>query len=303
MQDRNKPLFSFERVQCDDGVLLNAVLFEPSDASTALVFIGGLTATSTSKMDTLNALAGRGSEDGVAVLGLDTRGAGLMLSVRKLDPESDRGYSKMPSGTAIERFEDCVLDIQAAVRFLRDRGYKRVVVAGHSTGANKATFALGTSPIEGVVGAALLGPASDVGVHPREASKRAIRKNLKKASKMAEEGNGDELVPLVEESGRYSASRYLSLFSPGSPEDTFPTYDKKATFDALSNISVPLFFCFGEHEEHLLRSPEKELAILERHATSSPAIETCIIPKAGHSFAMQEKPLAQALFSWLNGLS
>ncbi len=300
--------WTLHRIRCEDDVVLTGLLSVPEDSvpiagRTALVFVGGLTSSSLQKMELLETFARVGAALKTDVLGLDTRGAYLASHVAQLDPTIEKGYRKLLVGTGFEHFEDCRLDLRAACRFLRELGYARIVLAGHSTGANKACYTLGMGPIEGVVGAALLGPASDVGTHSRTASAWAIHWNLKRAARMVHRGEGDSLLPLRGEEGIYSAARYLSLFTPGGAEDTFPSHDKHASFAALSKISVPLFLCFGEQEEHLVLPVTKDLEILKNAATASPAVTTQIIPGATHGFREAEQPLAEALFTWMQTLS
>ena len=53
------------------------------------------------------------------------------------------GRGRTLAGAAFERFRDCVLDLRAVIAFARRRGYRRIVLAGHSTGANKVLLLRG----------------------------------------------------------------------------------------------------------------------------------------------------------------
>ena len=44
------------------------------------------------------------------------------------------------SGAALEIFEDCVLDIDAWIRYVLDLGYRRIVLQGHSLGTEKVVY-------------------------------------------------------------------------------------------------------------------------------------------------------------------
>src|SRR5262249_62147395 len=63
---------------------------------------------------------------GIAYFKLNTRGHDVVA-----------GRGRLLAGAAFERFGQSVADIRAMVAFARQCGYRRIVLAGHSTGANK----------------------------------------------------------------------------------------------------------------------------------------------------------------------
>jgi acetyl esterase/lipase len=86
---------------------------------------------------------------------------------------------KRLAGAAFERFGESVHDIRAAIALAVKSGYRRVILAGHSTGANKVLHYLARTRDRRVVGLILLGPVSDVaGERKRIGSPRACPEGL-----------------------------------------------------------------------------------------------------------------------------
>src|SRR5262245_54140018 len=119
---------SLVRARTRDGVWLDGVMVEPRRRrNVALVWVHGLGSAFASGQPLIRALSSRLKAAGVAYVKLNTRGHDrVALADRRL------------AGAAFERFPESVEDIRAAITLARRAGYSRVVLAGHSTGANKA---------------------------------------------------------------------------------------------------------------------------------------------------------------------
>ena len=137
------------------------------------------------------------------------------------------GRGRTLAGAAFERFRDCVLDLRAVIAFARRRGYRRIVLAGHSTGANKVLYYAAKTADRRVTGLILLGPISDIAGEAKRIGRRELGRRVARASRLAARDRR-ALVPSAW--GFWSARRYLSLYRPGEAEDVFP-YDRPAPVD------------------------------------------------------------------------
>jgi pimeloyl-ACP methyl ester carboxylesterase len=99
------------------------------------------------------------------------------------------------------------------VGFARKCGYRRVVLAGHSTGANKVLHYGARGQDRRVSGIVLVGPVSDVAAEARRLGARALRRRVAGAERIARR-DPDGLVPRAW--GFWSARRYISLYRPRS---------------------------------------------------------------------------------------
>src|SRR5262249_45577654 len=150
------------------------------------------------------------------------------------------------AGAAFERFGDSVEDIRTAIALARRAGYGRVILAGHSTGANKVLHYAARTSDRRVVGIALLGPVSDVAAEMKRVGRRELRRRVAVAERLARR-DGDALVP--REFGFWSARRYLSLYRPGGTEDVFPYYRPGARWSALGRVRLPIAAIVGGRDE------------------------------------------------------
>jgi pimeloyl-ACP methyl ester carboxylesterase len=273
-----------------DGVLLAGVLREPRRGRrAALVWVHGLGSSFAGGQPLIRELSSRLDAAGIAYLKLDTRGHHLVARA-----------GKRLAGAAFERFGESVRDIAAMIGFARRAGYPRVILAGHSTGANKVLHYLARRRDRRVVGAILLGPISDIAGERKRIGHRELARRVVVAQRIAGRDR-DALVPRA--FGLWSARRYLSLYRPGEAEDVFPYYRARARWTALGKVRVPLAVVVGARDEYLERPARALVEAFERHATRARSFTGIVIPGARHGFAGREALLARAIVGWIEGLS
>src|SRR4030095_11092024 len=98
------------------------------------------------------------------------------------------------AGAAFERFRQSILDIRAMVSFVRLRGYRRVILAGHSTGANKVLYYAARARYRRVNGIILLGPVSDHAAEAKRLGARELRRRIVAVERIGPR-HPDALVP------------------------------------------------------------------------------------------------------------
>src|SRR5262245_30044012 len=115
------------RLETRDGIPLDGVLAEPRRRrGVALVWVHGLGSVFSSGQPLIRELSTRLRAAGIAYFKFNTRGHDVVA-------RGGRGLV----GAAFEGFGQSVEDLRTVVGFVRGRGYARIVLAGHSTGANK----------------------------------------------------------------------------------------------------------------------------------------------------------------------
>ncbi len=208
------------------------------------------------------------------------------------------GRSKKHAGAAFERFAECVHDIRAVVDLLRREGFRRIILVGHSTGANKAVYYLHKTGDRRVEGVGLLGSVSDV-IGEQCARGRAYAPLLRAAARQVAQGRGDALFVPGKIGALWSAQRYLSLFRSGSAEDVFPYGNPQGSWRALESVRVPILAMLGENDEYLDRPAADVLRALHDHATRAPRFRGIVIRNASHSFRGHEQEMAEAIREWI----
>jgi len=144
-------------------------------------------------------------------------------------------------GTALERIEDCVLDWDAWIGFLASRGYKRILVFGHSLGAVKSAYYLANRNDPRVTGCVLASPPR-FNTNQMLASDRGLefQSMLDAADALVAAGTPGALMPTTFPLRSYAgAAAYLAKYAAGT------------TFDVLAlatKIPCPVLALTGENE-------------------------------------------------------
>lgn len=195
-------------------------------------------------------------------------------------------------GTEDEKFQTCLLDLDAAAEFARRQGYRKMVFAGHSTGCQKIAYWQARRRHPAVAGLVLLGPADDYAVMRRDLGRRFEQK-VAWAKKMVSAGKGGTPVTGLYE--RFTAERFLSLADSRATEANVFRYEGALT--QFRRVTCPLLAVFGEEEEFAAIPPAEMLAILRRK-TKSRDFDDWLIPGANHGFKECEAELALAVCEW-----
>jgi pimeloyl-ACP methyl ester carboxylesterase len=277
---------SLVRARTRDGVFLDGVCAEPRRRRrVALLWVHGLGSVFSSGQPLIAELSVRLTRAGIGYFKLNTRGHDVVA-----------GRGQLLAGAAYERFIDSVKDIGAMITLARACGYQRVILAGHSTGANKVLHYVARDRDRRVVGLALVGPVSDVAAEQKRVGARELARRVATAERLARR-DPRALVPRAW--GYWSARRYISLYRPGEAEDVFPYYRAQARWSALRRVRVPVAAILGSGDEFLDRPADEVIDAFRRNATATPAFTGIIVPRALHGFAGREQALARAILEWI----
>jgi alpha-beta hydrolase superfamily lysophospholipase len=277
---------SLVRVRTRDGVWLDGVIAEPRRRrDVALIWVHGLGSVFSSGQPLIGALSTRLNAAGIAYLKLNTRGHDTVARA-----------GKRLAGAAFERFAESVEDIHTTIALARRAGYRGVILAGHSTGANKVVHYAAGVRDRRVRGLILLGPVSDIAGESTRIGRRELARRVAVAERIARR-DPDALVPRA--FGFWSARRYLSLYRLGETEDVFPYYEPNARWTALRRIRLPLAVIVGSRDEYLDRRPVELIAAFARNATRARSFTGIVIPGARHGFQRYEAELARAIVRWV----
>lgn len=288
-----KQYFLTECITKDD-IIHQGIYFEPAEKSdTAILYIHGLSSIFSSHIATCDAFTVMGGKRHIGFASFNNRGFGLISGAQKKDPAALTGRSHIPAGAGQEKFTECVLDIDAGITFLTQQGYRKIILVGRSTGANKSCFYAGTVDDPRIAGVVLNSAISDRLEKPEE----EITKTLPLMKQRIAEGKGDELL-MGYSFFPMTAKRYVSLYEQGSDEDVFDYGDEHPKMAAFSHIKKPLYVIFGERDEHQDRPIQTIMHVFDSHATST-HYKSVIVPGAIHGFEGQEQELADMIGDWI----
>lgn len=262
-----------------DGETLHGLLFRAEASSNpdlALVMLHGVAMSFyTGPLPVFaEALAGRGHH----AFSVNTRGHDWIA--RGGDLTAFRG-------AAYENFEECLLDVDAALDRLRQEGYARFVLVGHSLGSVKSLYYQGTRRRDDIAGVISCSApkqfyAARAGEDPEFEARMADAEGRVAA------GEGEEFLwaPASGAAGLFTYRTYVSKYGRHETNDVRPH---------AARLGCPLLVTAGEIEAAYFREYARELT---ESAGSEQA--TCImVPGANHFYAGCEDFMIDALDGWL----
>ena len=280
------------RVWTEDGLQLQGLYCAPgatSDLPAVLHLHGACSNFYRSQF--LDSLADELMERGQAFLTGNTRGHDIMNSVYSRDPTATKRI-----GVAYEVFEECLLDIEAWLDFLVQRGHGGTVLLGHSFGAHKAAFYQSERGDERVRGLILMSPADQALWVEAMGSEAELM--LSSASEKVSSAQGDALVHAGPAPYPLSARTLHSLFVTAKP-DIFRFSKPDEPWQVVSRLSCAILITMGTVAEFISTSPQAALATLKAKAVSSSRCDTVVLEGAPHNYRGHEAEVNKVIMGWL----
>ena len=271
---------------------LNGLWFGSEQAKTGFIFIHGLSGSAFVHHNVLSPLL----DDTTMALYFNNRGHDKVGKVRKLLPDTQKGYESEVVGEAHEVFIDCVDDIQGAVDFLKQHGVKNVYLVGHSTGCQKSIYYLSKKDKE-VKGVVLICPISDYAYAVANEDPETLKKAVDKAKQLVTDNKPHELLPLDLSADLLDAQRYLSLYTPDSEEEIFTYSQVNKVPVTLQKVSTPTLVVLSEQDEYGDR-PANEIGEWFKKASKAD-IEVAVIQGAVHGLTGQETEVGVVIMDWV----
>lgn len=288
-------LVDLQKITTRDGVVLaGGVVYPKRKGTTAVVLAHGLMGKFYGWLPRMEPLVKGLASRGMAVALFNTRGHDVVSTISYIQRTVLRKTEDRPlkiGGSATERFEDCVYDIRAMIDFFVRSGYRNIILAGHSTGANKVAYYQYKTKDPRVKKIVLLSPISDPAVARREYG-ATLKAYLQNALRAVHRGDGDKFLMSTSSDPLLTPKRFLSLYTPGGAEDVFPYYNPKGNWRAMESIRVPLLTVVGNHDQFLDRDAGEYMEVFQQHVRD---FRGTIIAGADHSFNKREKELARAV--------
>lgn len=277
-----------------DKLELEGLLSAPAKSKICVVHVHGMTDNFTG-LSLVDSVMRAAFAHGMSFFTFNNRGMGTITVFQRL--KEHRIYRTM--GTSFENFVDCVLDIHAALKMLRERGYTKFILSGHSTGCQKILYYHMKKQSQAVKGLIFLAPADDMNYQKKMLGKRKFKETLKIAAELVSSGQGKELMPTQIEPSYFSAKRYYELYRPGTIEGNLFNYE--GDLSAVSKVKIPLLAVFGSKEEYAALSPRRMLRLLHQKF-HHPYSRTVLIKNADHCFCNFENDAEKVVTQWLKNM-
>lgn len=197
-------------------------------------------------------------------------------------------------GCMYEIFEDCIYDIDLAIQTAKDKGYKKIILLGHSYGCNKVIYYY-YKKHPNILGIILASAPDMIGSHLL--LEPDYKELLSEAKKNIDNSEPTKLLHKMIEDYMYMSSlTYYNWYNENSNLDNLPVISNKEHWKQFETIDVPILTFSGSNEEDYYQ----HLDLLKDKALNCNNFEYKIIENTGHTYKNKEKEIANLIFEWIN---
>jgi pimeloyl-ACP methyl ester carboxylesterase len=203
------------------------------------------------------------------------------------------GYWGVPS--------EAVRDIAGWIDLAGERGFKQVILVGHSFGWSVVRRYQGETLDSRVVGMVLASggvrgytPPTDVDLQTEAASQYA------EATRLVADGWGDDLLRLPNRPFPSFISAATFLDDADTPTEFGDFFGEKTPNPAVTRLRCPLLAFFGTRESDVGTEADLELikTCVQRLPTGPRRVDTAMIRGADHMYSGAEEQVARTIAKW-----
>jgi pimeloyl-ACP methyl ester carboxylesterase len=278
-------------IKTSDGLHLSGLLVEPKEQVTDIILNIHGTSGNFYWNGFYEPISKMALDLGLGFLSTNNRGSGVY--------ELESGT--VPNGASLEKFEDCLLDIDAWIEFCLEKGYKNIILEGHSFGTEKSVYYIAKGKHKDKIKAVILLGFSDT-VGTQQKYEKKIGKNyFDEATKLVNENRGTELLSdLTGLCGELpiSAHTYLNFFSEKSEIAFALPFGKGKGLISFQNIKVPVLGVISDNEsgEYTIIPIKDAIELLKSENKLAEAYQ---IEDSSHGFEGKEAKLVEIITDFL----
>ena len=286
-------VYPIASIETKDRLELHGLFLEPEKKTQRIfIFVHG-TASNFYEEPFMEKLSRMLLKKGISMLSINTRGTGVYDAYQK-------------SGAATEIFLYCILDLDAWVKFVIDKNYSEVILAGHSLGTEKAVYYMNygkyKNSVESLI---LLAPANSYGCRiysdnyrfsPED--ERKTKELIERAENLIKNGRNDAFLDRYSYAGIMpkSAESLVNFLAPEKKINrVLPFYTGK--LEIYQKIKVPILAVIGDKKEYTGIPIKDALKLMERDNKNT---ETHQITNCNHDFDYKEEKLVEIISKFLD---
>lgn len=196
-------------------------------------------------------------------------------------------------GCMYEIFEECLFDIDLAIKKAKELGYKRIILLGHSLGCNKVIY-YHYERKPNIVGMILASAPDMVGIH--KSLQPDMLDLLKEAKENIDKGEPTKLLyKMIEDYMYMSSGTYYNWYNENSNLDNLPVLANPMHWEQFASIDVPILTFSGGNEEDYY----KQLELLKSKASSCPNFMYKVIENTGNTYKNKEEEIGNLIYEWI----
>ncbi len=276
------------RINSIDKIEQPGILYTPNENTNKIVIhVHGLNGNFYENRF-LDILAKSYTDKNYAFLTFNNRGKDFIAELLKGDDFTIIGGS-------LERFKDCVLDIEGVINWAKEKGYNEITLEGHSYGCNKVLYYYNRKKNDSIKKIVLLAPCDIPSEGKKFLSQEEYDIAKEESTRLVNEGKDKALIDFsVMANGKIAAGTYYNDFLPGGENDFIRYSDgKNGKSEILNSIDIPTLIVFGDRDECVLTQP---IEVVKDYLNSN--ISNCniqIIEGADHSYTNKYEELGKVI--------
>lgn len=276
------------RINSKDGIEQPGILYTPNkDTNKIVVHVHGLNGNFYENRF-VDTLAKTYTTKNYAFLIFNNRGRDFITELFKED-----GFTII--GGSLERFKDCLLDIEGIIDWVKEKNYKEIILEGHSYGCNKILYYYTNKKDENIKKMVLLAPCDIPSLSKKFLNKEEYERVKIESTDLVNKGKENKLIDFsMMANGKIASGTYYYDFLPGGENDFIRYVDgENGKSKVLSRIDIPVLVVFGDIDECVLTQP---IEVVESYLNNN--IEECnieIIEGADHSYTDKYENLGEVI--------
>ncbi len=197
-------------------------------------------------------------------------------------------------GCMYEIFEECIYDIDLAIETAKKKGYKRIILLGHSYGCNKVIYYYYIKH-PNILGIILASAPDMVGSHLSVQSKE-YKELLEEAKNNIDNNEPTKLLHKMIEDYMYMSSQtYYNWYNENSKLNNLPVIANPEHWEQFEAIDVPILTFSGSKEKDYYL----HLDLLKEKAKNCNNFEYKIIEGTGHTYKKKEIEIGNLIYEWI----
>ena len=274
------------RVKTPRGLELKGAMWGDNTMDTVVIIMSGI-CSNVFQNDLLLAAGELLSANNVACIAGHAMDAFSMIAYSDL-----KNKKQVYTGVVFDDFSLVYEDVESYVKYAKEMGFKRIVLAGHSLGSNKIIHYLGNTP-DNFVDYFLVTSPIDLAHWWKVMPNISIC--LEMAEKFVAEGRGKDILPIV--FGGFSpmcAETVLSFYNAFNLKNC-PVISGDGETQSLASIKVNGAFIIGENDSLTDGDAKGFMEKINSHCAHPEQNRVIVVPEASHIFYGKHEEYASTL--------
>ena len=238
---------------------------------------------------------------GISFLSANNRGHDVYADIRK---HNNDNVEWAQVGGAFEKFKDCILDIDAWIKFLEKQGVKKIILQAHSL-TQKILYYQAVTHNPSVIAQIHISPCNDAGYMYYLLGEKKYKSTNQMVKQMVEKKRLTELLPkelaVVCPMG---AQPYLDYLTEDGVGNLFPYHNPDSEkWNTLAQTKDPLLMIFGKEDAFIKPSITEAAKLLKGKTIYNKDMQVHVIGNASHSYIGFENELVNVIIGWVKAHS